>query len=680
MLVDIREKISLPVPAESVSYVIPFGNLPPHSCGTRAKSADLLFASHTGLIPGMTIVTAPSHSGTAQLSASLAHVKAAGWGKGLSILTRITVMAFRHPWQSGAAIGATFIASAFQLMIPQLLGRAIDQAQGIGAQVGAQVGAQGSSGLAAQDALLWTAILLLGASVLRGLFTMVQNYYSEAVGHHIGYELRLACYEKIQRLSFSFHDTMHSGDLITIGLLDLEGVRMYFSTALVRMIFLSVLIGIGAYLLLSTDIVLGLLALSFVPFVGWRSSVAQLRLRATWLDLQERLAVLTRVMEENLGGIRVVRAFSAQDHELEKFDAASRNALSLAHQRVGIRVANTSAMTLSFFAAMGLVLWVGGGKVIAGEITVGTLASFLTFMTILQMPVRQLGLMVNAFARASTCGARLFGLLDMEIAVRDEPKAPDLRITDGTLRFENVGFAYPASPDNPALQGVTFEAKRGETIGIVGPPGSGKSTIAHLIPRFYDVTGGRITIDGQDIRDVRLQSLRRSVVVVQQDSFLFTTTIENNIAYGDPWAREAQIAKASESAQLHNYVLGLPSSYGTVVGERGVSLSGGQRQRLSIARAVMLKPAVMVFDDSTAAIDAATEQRIRSAMRRYASERVTIVVAHRLSSLMHADRILFVEDGRIVEQGTHEQLLAIGGRYKALYDLQIRPDDEALVG
>ncbi|MGE6741113.1 ABC transporter ATP-binding protein [Allorhizobium pseudoryzae] len=617
-------------------------------------------------------MTASSTGGAAQLSASLAHVKAAGWGKGLSILTRITVMAFRHPWQSGAAIGATFIASSFQLMIPELLGRAVDQAQGIMAS--------GGLGVEAQDALLWTALLLLGASVARGLFTMVQNYYSEAVGHHIGYELRLACYEKIQRLSFSFHDSMHSGDLITVGLLDLEGVRMYFSTALVRMIFLSVLIGIGAYLLLSTDVVLGLLALSFVPFVGWRSSVTQLRLRATWLDLQERLAVLTRVMEENLGGIRVVRAFSAQKHELEKFDDASRNALTLAHQRVGIRVANTSAMTFSFFAAMGLVLWVGGGKVTAGEITVGTLASFLTFMTILQMPVRQLGLMVNAFARASTCGSRLFGLLDMEIAVKDDPKAPALKITEGTLRFENVGFAYPAAPDNPVLQAISFEAKRGETIGIVGPPGSGKSTIAHLIPRFYDTTEGRITIDGQNIRDVRLQSLRRAVVVVQQDSFLFTTTIENNIAYGDPWARENQIARASESAQLHNYVLGLPSSYGTVVGERGVSLSGGQRQRLSIARALMLKPAVMIFDDSTAAIDAATEQRIRSAMRRYASDRVTLIVAHRLSSLMHADRILFVEDGRIVEQGSHQDLLALGGRYRALYDLQIRPDDETLAG
>ncbi|NEJ72725.1 ATP-binding cassette domain-containing protein [Rhizobium phaseoli] len=600
----------------------------------------------------------------------MALATAAGWGRGLFTLVRITMMAFRHPWQSGFAIGATLVASTFQLMIPRLLGQAVDHTQ--------MAMSGGAAGQAAQDALLTTALLLLGASVLRGLFTMVQNYYSEAVGHHIGYELRLACYEKIQRLSFSFHDTVHSGDLITIGLLDLEGVRMYFSTALVRMILLSILIGIGAYMLLSTDIVLGLLALSFVPFVGWRSSATQLRLRATWLDLQERLSVLTRIMEENLGGIRVVRAFAAQDHELSKFEAASKNALALAHQRVGIRVLNTSAMTFSFFLAMGLVLFVGGGKVTSGEITVGTLASFLTFMTILQMPVRQLGLMVNAFARASTCGSRLFSLLDLDIAIKDAPDARELAVTDGVLRFENVSFAYPGSEKRTVLHDVSFEARRGQTIGIVGPPGSGKSTIAHLIPRFYDVSGGKITIDGQDIRKATLQSLRRAVAVVQQDSFLFTTTIENNIAYGDPWAKEGRIERASESAQLHNYVLGLPTGYDTVVGERGVSLSGGQRQRLSIARALMLKPAVMVFDDSTAAIDAATEQRIRSAMRRYAADRVTIIVAHRLSSLMHADQILFVEDGRIVERGTHQALLSLGGRYKALYDLQVRPGDEVL--
>ena len=256
-------------------------------------------------------------------SGSLAQVRAAGWGRGLNILLRITRMALRHPFRVALAIGATLVAAALQLMIPRLLGLAVDQTQ---------IFAAGGMKIPAAEGALWTtALILLAVSVLRGLFTMLQNYFGESVGHHVGYELRLACYEKIQRLSFSFHDRTHSGDLITIGMLDLEGVRMFFSTGLVRVVLLATLIGIGAYLLLSTDLVLGLAALSFVPFVGWRSSVARLRLRKAWLELQLRLSVLTRVMEENLVGIRVVRAFAAQAHEMVKFDRASKNALSLAH-------------------------------------------------------------------------------------------------------------------------------------------------------------------------------------------------------------------------------------------------------------------------------------------------------------------------------------------------------------
>lgn len=610
-----------------------------------------------------------SLASAARREASLAHVMAAQWGRGVGTLVRITRMTLRHPWQVAIAIVSTFVAAVLQLFIPRLLGQAVDQARGAWAATEATLPD-------ANSALLTTALVLLAVSVFRGIFTMLQNYFGESVGHHTAYELRLAVYEKIQRLSFSFHDKVHSGDLITVGMLDLEGVRMFFHTGLVRLVLLSVLIGVGAWLLLSTDLVLGLLSLSFVPFVAWRSSVTQLILRATWLTLQERLQILSRVMEENLGGIRVVRAFAAQEHELAKFDRASKSAIELAHSRVDIRVKNTAAMNFSFFLAMGLVLWVGGLQVIDGRITVGTLATFLTFTAILQMPVRQLGLLVNAFARASTCGSRLFDLLDLDLAIMDKPGARDLVVTEGTLRFEDVSFRYPGS-GQPILEDISFEARRGETIGIVGPPGSGKSSLVHLIPRFYDVDAGRITIDGQDISEVTLQSLRKAVSVVQQDSFLFTTTIENNIVYGDPWAHDRRIERTADSAQLHNYVIGLPQQYRTVVGERGVSLSGGQRQRLSIARSLILRPAVMVFDDSTAAIDAGTEQRIRSAIKRFARDRVTIVIAHRLSSLMHADRILFLENGRIVERGTHEELLALGGRYRALYDLQVRPGDQA---
>lgn len=595
------------------------------------------------------------------------HVDAVHAGKGLGVLWRIMVLTMRHPWQVVITVVACLIASTLQLAMPVLLGQAVDHAEGV-------VG----GGQAAAQALWTTAVIMLVVSVARGFFTMWMNYYGEAVGHHTAYELRLAVYEKIQRLSFSYHDKVHSGDLITVGMLDLEGVRMFFATGVLRVVLLGTLIGVGATMMFITDPWLAFLALLFVPFVGWRSSVMHITLRLTWMKLQDLLQGVSRVMEENLGGTRVVRAFAAQAHELEKFDKASDAALELAHKRVDIRVLNTAATNLSFFISMGLVLWVGGDKVIAGQMSVGTLATFLTFMTILQMPVRQLGLLVNSFSRASTCGNRLFAFLDQEIEIRDLPAAQPLKVTEGTLRFENVGFAYPSAPDREVLRNVSFVAKKGETIGFVGAPGSGKSTIAHLIPRFYDVTAGAVTIDGQDIRSVTLDSLRQSVAVVQQDSFLFTTNIENNIAYGDPWAKEQRIARSAEFAQLHNYIIGLPMGYDTIVGERGVSLSGGQRQRLNIARSLMLRPSVMVFDDSTAAVDAGTEQRIRTAMKRFSRDRVTIIISHRLSSLMHASQIMFLEGGEIVERGTHEELLALGGRYRALYDLQVRPSDDQL--
>lgn len=586
--------------------------------------------------------------------------------QGVGAVARITRMCFRYPGRVALAFGATVPAVLMQLAIPVILGRAVDESLAM------------ADGEIDVLALVVIALTLLVASVLRGLFTLVQNYSAEAVGHALAQDLRNAIYDKVQRLPFSFHDRTHSGDLITVGMLDLEGVRMYFSTALVRTLLLALLIGVGAWLLLSTDLVLGLLALSFVPFAAWRSSAMQLTLRRTWLILQEKLGVLSQVMEENLAGTRVVRAFAASDHELAKFDRASEDALRYSHERIDVRVRSTSAMTLAFFAAMGLVLLYGGRQVATGAMTVGTLATFLTFMTILQMPVRQLGLMVNAYARASTCGARLFRLLDMPIEIADAEGAQDLRITEGTLRLENVSFAYPGNDRLPAVSDISFEARRGQTIGILGAPGAGKTTLMHLLPRFYDVTAGRITLDGQDLRDVTLSSVRQAVAIVQQDAFLFTTTIENNIAYASPFAEDRSIHRVADSAQLHDYVLGLPQQYGTVVGERGVSLSGGQRQRLSIARTLMMEPAVLIFDDSTAAIDAGTESRIRTALRRYAKDRVTLIVAHRLASLRHADMILFLDGGRIVERGTHEELLALGGRYRALHDLQTQRGAETM--
>lgn len=588
--------------------------------------------------------------------------------RSLGAIHRITRMCFRYRAQAIAAIVCTILGVSAQLMIPLLLGQAVDTSQAYLKDASAEAGWQ---------ALLPVALMLLGISVVRGLLTMGQNYWSESVGHHLAREMRQLVYEKIQRLPFTFHDRVHSGDLITVGMLDLEGVRMYFSTALIRLLHLLMMIGIGAYLMISADPILGLLALSFAPFAAWSSSSTHLTLRKTWLILQEKLGVLSRVMEENLAGIRVVRAFAARDFEMAKFDKHSAESLAMAHERVGLRVRSTSLMTLAFFLSMAAVLWVGGKQVAAGTTGIGTLTAVLTFMTLLQMPVRQIGLLVNALARASTCGARLFTLLDLPPEIADKAEAKDLELTEGVLKFENVSFSYDEAARRPALKNISFTAKRGQTIGIVGAPGSGKSTLGHLIPRFYDPDQGRITIDGQDIREVTLTSLRKAVAVVQQDSFLFTTTIENNVAYGEPSAEDQRLHKAAQSAQLHDYVIGLPSGYNSLVGERGSSLSGGQRQRLSIARSLLLRPAIMVFDDSTAAIDTGTERRLRAAMQEHTAERVTLIIAHRLNSLMHADHILFLENGEIVEQGSHDELVALGGRYAALYDLQMRPEEDA---
>ena len=315
---------------------------------------------------------------------------------------------------------------------------------------------------------------------------------------------------------------------------------------------------------------------------------------------------------------------------------------------------------------------------LAGSLTIGQLTEFLAFLTILQMPVRRLGLLVNAVARANTCGERLFSVLDLEPEIQDQPNAEDLKKEQGVLKFEDIHFSYYGSDSKEHdLEGISFEVGPGQVLGIVGPPGAGKSTIAHLIPRFYDVDKGRITIDGQDIRDITLKSLRKAVSVIQQDNFIFTAGIENNVAYGNPWVDRDLIVWASEAAQLHSYIDQLPKKYKTLVGERGVSLSGGQKQRLAIARTLVLKPPIMIFDDSTAAIDAGTEHKIRAALAEISKDHATIIISHRLSSLMHADEIIFIEDGRIVERGSHEELLRRSGRYKALYDLQSNPADES---
>lgn len=592
------------------------------------------------------------------------------------VLTRLNRLALNYPWRFSGALFCAVFAAILGLVTPRLLGEAVNHAHQLLTEVRSPIDATD-----ARAALYYSGVLIVVAASLRGCFTGLQGFLGESLAQCVGYDLRLALFRKLQALDYSFHDLRHSGDLIARGMLDVEGVRAFLEHGVLRSITLVLLLGFGTWRLLGVDLVLGALALSFVPVVLVRAAVMGVRLRHTWLRLQQLMSDLTLGMEESLQGVRVVRAFANQSQELRRFDAVSTEALAVSDRRISARVGSTSLMSFAFYISMGLVLWYGGRRITAGTLSVGTLAEFLTFMTVLQQPIRQIGAVVNASARATSAGGRLFEILDAQPAIRDVKGAQPLHLSEGVLRFESVAFAYGGEHANrEVLRDISFTVRPGQVLGIVGAPGSGKSSLVNLIPRFYDVTAGRITIDGQDIRDVTLDSLRRQVSLVQQDVFLFDTSVHENLAYTDPLADEERVREAAELAQIHEYVAGLPAGYQTRVGERGVALSGGQRQRISIARGVVSNPRFLIMDDATAAIDPVTEARVRHNLRRQAHTRATIVIAHRLSSVKDADEILVIDAGRIRERGSHQDLLARGGAYATLWNLQYSAAQASTVG
>jgi ATP-binding cassette subfamily B multidrug efflux pump len=578
------------------------------------------------------------------------------------VFRRIFAEALAHPWGLVATVTTSVAGALANLVVPRLIGRMVDQ---VHALVGAATTSQ------AHMALLASGLLMILATTGRGLLSMASSYLGERLSQQVALALRLRYFDKLQRLPFAFHDSVHSGDLITRGMLDLEGMRVFIQAMLLNALPLVLLVGLAGAMMVRVDPVLAAVSLGFAPFAAYALARSGTLLRRTWYRVQEQMSRLTLIMEENLQGVRVARAFAAERFELAKFDQAAGNILQLQFHRITLRFAGVAWMTATFHLSLGLLLWFGGRKVMAGQMTVGRLAEFIAYLTVLQGPIRQIAMIFNVAARAASSGERMYEILDRPTEIADAPDAPPLNSSPGVLKFQNVWFRYKAEgPD--VLRGIDLEVRPGRTLALVGAPGSGKSTIASLIPRFYDVTAGAITIDGVDIRDVSLDSLRRHVGLVQQEAFLFDAPIGHNLAYADPWAQDDRIVESARVAQLHDHVASLPDRYDARVGERGVSLSGGQRQRASIARGILPGPGVVVLDDSTAAIDAVTEANVRAGLARLTRDKATIVIAHRLSSVLHADEIVVLDEGRVVERGDHAGLLAQGGIYARLWALQSR--------
>ena len=543
--------------------------------------------------------------------------------------------------------------TAFSLAIPWILGEAIDI-----------VVSQGE-----RSFLILMAVVVLGAAALRGISAYGHSYLSAIVSHKTCFDIRNALYDKLQRLSFSYHDQSQTGQLMSRATADVEAVRMFFGRGLLGTVHMLILFAGISYILVLIDWQLALFSLAFLPVVGWRAVVIGLRLRAMWLKIQQLMAALGTTLEENLTGIRVVKAFSHQKEESQKF---STDAKVLYNEHISVArqwAFNVPLMVFLISLPAALILWYGGRHVIAGSLTIGGLTQFILYLGMLAMPVRRLGFMANLFSRTMSAGQRILEILDTQSLIQEKPNAIELGSLKGQACFKNVSFSYNSMA--PALKNINFSVQPGELVALVGESGSGKSTIARLIPRFYDVSSGRITVDGIDVRDVTIASLRKNVVAVQQDVFLFSATIRDNIAFGAVNANMEQIVAVAKIAHLHGFIQSLPDGYDTWVGERGTTLSGGEKQRLAIARTLLTNPRVLILDDSTSNVDAETEYLIRQALDRLIKGRTTFIITHRLPIIKNADLILVLKEGQIVERGKHSDLMARNGLYQQIYQSQL---------
>jgi ATP-binding cassette subfamily B multidrug efflux pump len=552
------------------------------------------------------------------------------------------------------------LATLLNLFVPQIIKDAID------------------NGLSEGEprALFVAGGIILGIAMVRGAAGFGQFFYGEWLTHRVSYDLRNHFYNSVQSLPFSFHDRTLTGDLMSRATSDISETEQFVGAGLMGLIStILLLLGVITAMLLES-VQLSLLGLIPVPLLIYATIRFGNTVRPMFNLIQEQMGVLSSTMQESMTGINVVKAFAREPHELAKFDHHNDEWFDRRFELIKTWANNWPLFTFLVAASIFLLLWFGGPRALAGDITVGSLFALISYVLMLGAPVQRLGFLVNLAATAGASAKRVFDIIDTPSEIEEREDAIALERLAGGVTFEGVHFAY--RENRSILADISFHAEPGQTVALIGPTGSGKSTVTNLIPRFYDTSEGRVLVDGVDVRDVQVKALRRQIGIVLQDPFLFSQTVAENIAYGRPNAPIEEIIAAAKAARAHGFITEMPDGYNTRVGERGVTLSGGQKQRVAIARALLTDPRILILDDSTSSVDTETEHLIQEALAVLMEGRTTFVIAQRLLTLKNADQILVLNNGRIVQRGTHQQLLAEGGLYRQIYDLQLK-DQEAFV-
>ncbi len=564
----------------------------------------------------------------------------------------------RPYWKKSAgAFIALFAVLGFNTLIPQFIRWIID------------------NGIAGKQmsVLTWSVLALLAMTIIKGALNYFVGLLSETASQNVAFDLRNDIQRKLTQLSFSFHDQSETGELLSRAVQDVERVRFLTGRATLRIAEGVLLLLITSIVLLVMDFRLGLLTLLTMPALVYQAVRFGSRFRPLSLQVQKQLAALTTAVEQNLRGSRVVKAFAQEKAEIERFGITNNTWLQLSNQAARMQAFNVPMLFLIANLGMAIIIFYGGRQYMEGIISMGTIVAFVSYVGNLIEPVRRLGMIIPAIAIAGAASERIFDVLDFSSQVRDEPGAKAIKKINGRVRFEHVSFHYGR---NQILKDISFDVQPGQVVALLGLTGSGKSSIVNLIPRFYDPSSGRILVDEMDIRAMTLKSLRRQIGIVLQETTLFAATIRENIAFGNEKATDEEIITAASAAQAHEFIMQTPQGYQTRIGERGVTLSGGQKQRIAIARAILMNPRILILDDATASVDTATEQLIHQALTRLIQGRTTFVIAHRLSTVRHADIILVLEGGTIAARGTHEELLRSSSTYRAIYNQQLKKQEE----